>query len=150
MQADNIKGFFVLLGQQIDRDTKALKGAISRLFNKNNESADTVEKQSEVHRVESRATSMDDKSIGDIDVSDLSYDKLQNLTPEELYVLLHNIRNIFASGDPENYLVPDEALQAFMEHCSNRIGSAYFQTPRTSIKAFVDLLSILEQHPDKQ
>lgn len=75
--------------------------------------------------------------------------RLQNLTPEELYVLLHNIRNIFASGDPENYLVPDEALKAFMDHCSKRIGSAYFQTPRTSIKAFVDLLSILEQHPDK-
>lgn len=75
--------------------------------------------------------------------------RLQNLTPEELYVLLYNIRNIFASGDPEKYLVPDEALRAFMDHCSKRIGSAYFQTPRTSIKAFVDLLSILEQRPDK-
>jgi hypothetical protein len=75
--------------------------------------------------------------------------RLQNLTPEELYVLLHNIRNIFASGDSDNHLVPDEALHAFMDHCSKRIGSAYFQTPRTSIKAFVDLLSILEQHPDK-
>ncbi|PIR39738.1 MAG: ATP-binding protein [Alphaproteobacteria bacterium CG11_big_fil_rev_8_21_14_0_20_39_49] len=75
--------------------------------------------------------------------------RLQNLTPEELYVLLHNIRNIFASGDPEKHLVSDEALHAFMDHCSKRIGSAYFQTPRTSIKAFVDLLSILEQHPDK-
>jgi hypothetical protein len=75
--------------------------------------------------------------------------RLQNLTPEELYVLLHNIRNIFASGDPEKHLVPDEALHAFLDHCSKRIGSAYFQTPRTSIKAFVDLLSILEQYPDK-
>ncbi len=75
--------------------------------------------------------------------------RLQNLTPEELYVLFHNIRNIFASGDSDNHLVPDEALHAFMDHCSKRIGSAYFQTPRTSIKAFVDLLSILEQHPDK-
>jgi hypothetical protein len=74
--------------------------------------------------------------------------RLQNLSPEELYVLLSNIRNIFASGNKENFLVPDEALQAFMEHCSQRIGTAYFQTPRTSIKAFVDLLSILEQHSD--
>jgi len=76
--------------------------------------------------------------------------RLQNLTPEELYVLLHNIRNIFASGDEGNHLVPDAALHAFMDHCSKRIGNAYFQTPRTSIKAFVDLLSLLEQHPDKQ
>lgn len=72
--------------------------------------------------------------------------RLQNLSPEELYVLLSNIRNIFASGNKEEFLVPDEALQAFMEHCSQRIGTAYFQTPRTSIKAFVDLLSLLEQH----
>lgn len=76
--------------------------------------------------------------------------RLQNLSPEELYVLLHNIRNIFASGNPEDNLVPDEAISAFMEHCSKRIGSAYFQTPRTSIKAFVDFLSILSQHPDKK
>lgn len=73
--------------------------------------------------------------------------RLQNLTPEELYVLLHNIRNVFASGDTSSHLVPDEALKAFMDHCEKRIGSAYFQTPRNSIKAFVDFLSILEQNP---
>ncbi len=76
--------------------------------------------------------------------------RLQNLTQEELYVLLHNIRHIFAGGDTDKYMIPDEAIKAFMEHCANRIGSAYFQTPRTSIKAFVDLLSLLEQHPDKK
>lgn len=75
--------------------------------------------------------------------------RLQNLTPEELYILLRNIRNVFASGDTDKHLVPDEALQAFMDHCARRIGSAYFQTPRNSIKAFVDLLSLLEQHPDQ-
>jgi len=32
-------------------------------------------------------------------------------------------------------LVPDEALKSFMEHCSKQVGSAYFQTPRKSIKA---------------
>lgn len=73
--------------------------------------------------------------------------RLQNLAPEELYVLLSNIRNIFASGNQEAFLVPDEALKSFMEHCSKLVGSAYFQTPRKSIKAFVDLLSLLEQHP---
>ncbi|WP_291396758.1 ATP-binding protein [Acinetobacter sp.] len=76
--------------------------------------------------------------------------RLQNLTPEELYVLLYNIRNVFASSNPDNYLVPDEALKAFMVHCSKRIGNSYFQTPRASVKAFVDLLSILEQYPDKR
>ena len=73
---------------------------------------------------------------------------LQNLSPEELYVLLCNIRNVFASGKQEKYLLPDEALTAFLEHCSKNIGDAYFRTPRNTIKAFVDLLSIVEQNPE--
>lgn len=71
---------------------------------------------------------------------------LANLTPEELYLLLGNIRHVFAAGDPDHYLVPDEALTQFLSHCSARIGEAYFRTPRNTIKAFVDLLSILEQN----
>lgn len=74
--------------------------------------------------------------------------KLDNLTPEELYVLLVNIRAVFANKDPEKYLVPDEALTAFLKHCSQNIGEAYFKTPRNTIKAFVDLLSVLEQNPE--
>ena len=72
---------------------------------------------------------------------------LQNLSPEDLYVLLANVRRVFASGDPAKELVPNEALKAFMQHCSERIGDAYFRTPRSSIRAFVGLLSVLEQNP---
>lgn len=73
---------------------------------------------------------------------------LQNLSPEEIYVLLCNIRNVFAGGNKDKYILPDEALKAFLEHCSKDIGDAYFRTPRNTIKAFVDLLSIVEQNPD--
>ena len=52
---------------------------------------------------------------------------LENLHPEELYVLLCNIRNVFAGGDKEKYLLPDEALTAFLQHCSNRIGRCVLQ-----------------------
>ena len=72
---------------------------------------------------------------------------LDNLTPEELYILLCNIRNIFAFYDHDKYLVPDEALEKFLAHCSQNIGDAYFKTPRNTIKAFVDLLSVIEQNP---
>lgn len=74
--------------------------------------------------------------------------RLTNLTPEELYVLLNKLRLVHAGGDPAAQVLPDEALPAFMEHCQSRIGARYFQTPRNSIKAFVQLLSILEQNPD--
>lgn len=73
--------------------------------------------------------------------------RLQSLTPEELLVLLGNVRNVFALADPERHLVPDEALTAFMTHCSQHIGEAYFRTPRSTIKAFVQLLAVLDQNP---
>lgn len=72
--------------------------------------------------------------------------RLSNLSPEDFYILLGNIRHVFACGDPAKYLFPDEALKAFMEHCSKRIGDAYFRTPRNTITSFVNLLSVLEQN----
>ncbi|MEA2489471.1 MAG: hypothetical protein QOH21_1263 [Acidobacteriota bacterium] len=71
---------------------------------------------------------------------------LSQLTKEDLFVLLSNIRNVYALGDPAKHLVSDEALEAFMHHCSNRIGDAYFRTPRNTVTAFVSLLSVLEQN----
>lgn len=73
--------------------------------------------------------------------------RLANLTPEELYVLLTNLRQIQAGGDPARYLVPDQALSAFMDHCRQRIGDAYFRTPRSTVTAFVNFLAVLEQNP---
>lgn len=71
---------------------------------------------------------------------------LANLSPEELYILLKNLRHVFASGESEDYLVPDSALVSFLEHCSKQIGDAYFRTPRNTIKAFVDMLEVLQQN----
>jgi P-loop Domain of unknown function (DUF2791) len=73
--------------------------------------------------------------------------RLANLTPEDFYVLLDKVRHVFAAGVVDNYLVPERALTAFMAHCSERIGDAYFRTPRTTITAFVNFLSVLEQNP---
>ena len=73
--------------------------------------------------------------------------RLASLTKEELYVLLQNLRHVFAYGDTKKYLVPDPALNAFLVHCSKKIGDSYFRTPRTTIKSFLDMLSLLEQYP---
>ncbi len=74
--------------------------------------------------------------------------RLPNLTQEELFVLLGKLRNVQAGGVEDAYLLPDEGLQAFMRHCFSRIGADYFQTPRNTIKAFVQLMAILDQNPD--
>jgi hypothetical protein len=73
--------------------------------------------------------------------------RLSRLSQEDFYVLLSNIRHVYAAGNPAAYLLPDEALQAFMSHCHKRIGEAYFQTPRNTITAFIHLLAVLEQNP---
>ncbi|WP_409494242.1 ATP-binding protein [Amycolatopsis sp. cmx-11-12] len=73
--------------------------------------------------------------------------RLANLTPEDMHVLLERLRHVYAAGDPAAYLVPDEALGAFMQHCAGRIGDAYFRTPRNTIKEFVNLLAVLDQNP---
>ena len=71
--------------------------------------------------------------------------RLSNLTPEDMFVLLGNVRRVFFGDDETG--VPDEALEAFMAHCSNRIGDAYFRTPRNTVTAFVSMLSVIEQNP---
>jgi hypothetical protein len=73
--------------------------------------------------------------------------RLQNLSQEDLFILLGKLRHIHAGGAPARYLVPDEALQAFMVHCFQKIGEAYFRTPRNTIKGFLDLLAIIDQNP---
>lgn len=73
--------------------------------------------------------------------------RLMSLTPEDVYVLLTRIRHVFARGEASSYLIPDEGIQAFMAHCSKAIGEAYFRTPRSTVKKFVDLLAVLEQNP---
>lgn len=73
--------------------------------------------------------------------------RLTALTPEDFYVLLQKIRHVFAGGDVNKYLLPDQGIASFMEHCSRRIGEAYFRTPRTTITSFINLLAVLEQNP---
>lgn len=73
---------------------------------------------------------------------------LASLTPEELYILLKNLRHVYAEGDESKYLVPDESLKAFLKHCSQTIGDAYFRTPRNTIKAFLDMLAVIDQNPN--
>jgi len=70
--------------------------------------------------------------------------RLSSLTPEDLFVLLSNIRAIMQD---EHDALPDASLEAFMAHCSSRIGEAYFRTPRNTVTAFVNMVAVLQQNP---
>lgn len=73
--------------------------------------------------------------------------RLASLSPEDFYVMLTKLRDLYAFGVPENFLLPDDAIVPFMAHCSKRLGDGYFRTPRTTITAFINLLAVLEQNP---
>ncbi len=74
--------------------------------------------------------------------------KLPSLTPEDCYVLLHKIRDVFALEDRSKWLIPDEGIVAYLKNCQQRLGAAYYQTPRDTVKDFVGLLQVLEQNRD--
>lgn len=74
--------------------------------------------------------------------------RLASLAQEDLFLLLQKINRVHGSGSERGLLLPDDALLAFMRHCSERVGEAYFRTPRSSIKAFVSLLAVLDQNPE--
>lgn len=73
--------------------------------------------------------------------------RLASLTPEDFYVLLQKLRDVYAyRADPQE-LLPDAAIAPFMQHCANTVGESYFRTPRTTIRTFLGFLAVLEQNP---
>lgn len=72
---------------------------------------------------------------------------LKTLTPEDLYVLLMRIRDVFARGDSSKHLMPDEGLAAFIDYSRRRLGDDFFRSPRDTVTRFVGLLHMLEADP---
>lgn len=106
------------------------------------------DKRRGLHSYEALRTRLVENSFAGADVRDFSGPviRLQNLTPEDLFVLLRNIRHVHASGDPTNYLVPDDALIAVLQRANENLGAEYFKTPRDVVRSFVGLLNVLEQN----
>ncbi|GMO55895.1 MAG: ATP-binding protein [Termitinemataceae bacterium] len=72
--------------------------------------------------------------------------RLSALTQEDFFVLLEKIRYVYAYGDESRSIIPHEAIELFMQHCAKQLGNAYFRTPGTTITAFINLLSVVEQN----
>ncbi|MDR1137702.1 MAG: ATP-binding protein [Synergistaceae bacterium] len=72
--------------------------------------------------------------------------RLGEFSPEDLYLLFENIRNVFAMGDRSKYLIPNEAIHSFMNLCAWSLGSDFYRTPREAVKLFTGFLSVLHQN----
>lgn len=75
--------------------------------------------------------------------------RLQPLTPEDLFVLLKNIALVHAGGDPSKVMGGDDAVAATLHRANETLGAEFFRTPRDVVRAFVGLLNLLDQNPDK-
>ncbi|XXX35742.1 ATP-binding protein [Sorangium sp. So ce117] len=102
-----------------------------------------------LYSYEALATRLAPNEFAKGDVRDLAGPviRLQNLTPEDLYVLLHRIRDVFAYGDPAKYLLPDDGLKLYIDYCARTLGDGYFKTPRDTVTRFVGLMNLIEQDP---
>jgi ribosomal protein L17 len=72
---------------------------------------------------------------------------LNPLSINEIFVLLEKVRHIYAMENRERYLVPDVAIEKFLQWSAEKLGSDEFVTPRNIVKSFIDLLAIIEQNP---
>jgi len=102
-----------------------------------------------LYSYEALATRLARNEFAKGDLRDLSGPvmRLENLKPEDLYVLLYRIRDVFASGDPSRWLLPDEGLHAYVSYSAKTLGEAYFKTPRDTVTRFVGLMNLIEQDP---
>lgn len=76
--------------------------------------------------------------------------RLDPLTPEDRYLLLENVRRVHDGDAARPNRLTDEGLKAFFAMSEKRLGSAEFDTVRDAVRALVDLLDKLEQHPDQR
>ncbi|MEI9948331.1 MAG: ATP-binding protein [Pseudomonadota bacterium] len=105
-----------------------------------------TDKRRGLYSYEALATRLAPNEFAKGDVVDLAGPviRLKGLTPEDLYVLLLRIRDVFASGDVAKYLLPDEGLRMFIDYSKRTLGDDYFRTPRDTVMRFIGLMNLLE------
>ena len=73
--------------------------------------------------------------------------RLMPLNHNEIFVLLHNLKEIFDLNYHVNINFSDEDIKTYMEELYNRPEAGEFLTPRAVIRDFLNILNILRQNP---
>jgi hypothetical protein len=74
--------------------------------------------------------------------------RLQVLTPEEIFVLLTRVQDIYASHYDLTTLLENSELEGFLNEVANRLGAKEFLTPREVVRDFLALLDTLRLNPE--
>lgn len=75
--------------------------------------------------------------------------RLEPLGKDELLVLIHKVRRVKCLGDESKQLLPDDALDRFLNRALSRFGRTVLSNPRDVLRPFVTVLNLLEQQPDQ-
>jgi hypothetical protein len=72
---------------------------------------------------------------------------LEQLSTEDLYVLLENVHRVYCSNNHRDPL-PDgpSAIKAFLDHAKNQLGGLAKVTPREATRSWLHFLDILDQN----
>lgn len=73
---------------------------------------------------------------------------LQQLTPEELYLLLERLADLHATHYGYEMKLQPEQIAAFLNMCITQMGADELLTPREIIRDFLGLLNVLLQDPN--
>jgi bacteriophage exclusion system BrxC/D-like protein len=74
--------------------------------------------------------------------------RLAPLTSAEIFTLLSKLKTIFEQYQQTTINCDEASIVRFMEGHLNRPGASEFLTPREVIRDFIQLLSLLHQHPE--
>jgi len=74
--------------------------------------------------------------------------RLDALAPDDYPMLLTKVRDVFAGPGRGEPLIPEAGIAEYVRTCAERMGEAYFDTPREVVKDFIDLLHLLAQEPE--
>lgn len=75
---------------------------------------------------------------------------LSPLTNNELKVLLLQVLNVYAYGDKSRYTLTSEDVTVFLETQFKKLGSELLKRTRDVVKQFVQVLDMIQQHPEVQ
>lgn len=75
---------------------------------------------------------------------------LAPLTNNDLKVLLLRVLNVYAYGDKARYALTSEDVTVFLETQFKKLGSELLKRTRDVVKEFVQVLDMIQQHPEVQ
>ena len=74
--------------------------------------------------------------------------RLLPLNHNEIFVLLHKLKDVFDYNYQTKVDFTDLDIQSFMEAIINKPGASVFLTPREVIREFLNILNIIRQNPN--